>query len=90
MSAILGESRESIELVTPRMGMQQPPRAAITRNGDYVIESTGIFTSEAGASKHLAGGAKTITPPLLTYVILCGTFVSLVVLIVMFFESVLA
>jgi len=29
-------------------------------NVDYVVESTGVFTEMAGASKHLAGGAKKV------------------------------
>jgi len=29
-------------------------------NADYVVESTGVFTDIAGASKHLVGGAKKV------------------------------
>jgi glyceraldehyde 3-phosphate dehydrogenase len=27
---------------------------------DYVVESTGVFTTTAGASSHLSGGAKKV------------------------------
>jgi glyceraldehyde-3-phosphate dehydrogenase/erythrose-4-phosphate dehydrogenase len=30
---------------------------------DYVVESTGVFTSRDGASKHLAAGAKKLLSP---------------------------